>query len=387
MYRDYHRSGGGAIGALLLILTAIGFLLILLSPFILIVGGTTLAVLWYLDRKAGKELKAQGRLDSQGRIIGWHKDAGKGNIMNSGESEKVTPSPKITKDASVAKSAITTDTSGTLSAWFVGRWSQSKLGETFRLEQIEQETGLSADTIIDAVKSGIRVTNYSDRNRWQNIVFTGASSLGLDTENTVRACLSKYLVKKGYLVYGRAGEEVDFRNSDCLRRLARYDGKSAIHDYFSGCVAFNGIDLVAYKDGRVLVIEVKGITAAKSDLNDTIFQMLDRYRRMKQACSEEAFARVDFACAFPSFYPDISRDHYRGQFATLRRMREDYDPSILYSFAAATSTVKADGVELMKPFVESSPNVCDFMNSGKMSFFLVETESNAQTIGHTPSYA
>lgn len=60
MYSSRCRgSGNGLVSVILGILSAIFIILLIALPAILIIGGATLAILWYMDRRARKKLLQQ----------------------------------------------------------------------------------------------------------------------------------------------------------------------------------------------------------------------------------------------------------------------------------------------------------------------------------------
>lgn len=272
--------------------------------------------------------------------------------------------------------------------WFLDRWQEAKKGGSYSIDEVSRAIGRDKDEIISAVNRGIIVTNSHER-RWQNVIFANTHLLALDTEDVVRACLAEFLKIAGYRVIGRPGCEIDFKSSFGLRKILEFASIKPnvvdIDQYFASCVTSYGLDLVAFRDGRVLIVEAKGVTAAKSDFNETIFQMLNRYERMKAICTEQEFAAIVFACAFPYFRPCSSRDHYVKQFSILDLMWRTKEARMLYQFAAATNVRKAEGLSRMEPFVTGSPNICQTMDNGNIKFLLVESMNSVSAIGGKPS--
>lgn len=140
----------------------------------------------------------------------------------------------------------------------------------------------------------------------------------------------------------------------------------------------NGIDLVAYepKKAELLIVELKGVTKAKSDMHEAIIQMFQRYGRFKDVTTEEEFKRIRFSCALPYFDPNVSKFHYEDKFSTLRTMYSKNEPELLYKFSASPTTKEERGKKILRPFVEGAPNINDLMIQGKVMFMLVRGTSS-----------
>ncbi len=245
-------------------------------------------------------------------------------------------------------------------------------GNRTRISDIAKQTGLSDESVTSSINNGITL-HYENRN--QHIVFCGKGYCSLDTEENVRSCLNSYLKNNGFIIVGELGRELPFNKSDLLRLTVSVCGKDkdTITTQLTPHLKSNGIDVLAYSKSHVIVIELKGISKEKSDFNETIIQMIKRYNVFKDALNESEFEKVKFACGFPSFSPDLSKNHYAKKFDILRKIIDENNPELLYNFSSTPATLKVKGMELLRPFVEGKPNIVDLMKSEKFLFYLVES--------------
>tara|TARA_Y100001949_G_scaffold104352_1_gene88179 strand:+ start:96 stop:917 length:822 start_codon:yes stop_codon:yes gene_type:complete len=245
-------------------------------------------------------------------------------------------------------------------------------GNRTRISDIAKQTGLSDESVTSSINNGITL-HYENRN--QHIVFCGKGYCSLDTEENVRSCLNSYLKNNGFIIVGELGRELPFNKSDLLRLAVSVCGKDkdTITDQLAPHLKSNGIDVLAYSQSHVIVIELKGISKEKGDFNETIIQMIKRYNIFKDALSESEFEKVKFACGFPNFSPDLSKNHYAKKFEILKKIVNENNTELLFKFSSTPNILKVEGMELLKPFVEGKPNVVDLMKSEKFLFYLVES--------------
>ena len=245
-------------------------------------------------------------------------------------------------------------------------------GNRTRILDIAKQIGLSDDSIISSINNGITL-HYENRN--QHVVFCGKGYCSLDTEENVRSCLNSYLKNNGLIIIGKLGRELPFNRSDLLRLAVSVCGKDkdTITDQLTPYLKSNGIDILAYSQSHVIVIELKGISKEKSDFNHTIIQMIKRYNIFKDALSESEFEKVKFACGFPNFSPDLSKNHYAKKFEILKKIVNENNTELLFKFSSTPNVLKVKGMKLLKPFVEGKPNIVDLMKSEKFLFYLVES--------------
>tara|TARA_B100000678_G_C18141319_1_gene474960 strand:+ start:228 stop:1070 length:843 start_codon:yes stop_codon:yes gene_type:complete len=241
-----------------------------------------------------------------------------------------------------------------------------------RISDIVKETGLNHEYVESSINGGITL-HYENRN--QHVVFCGDGYCSLDTEETVRTCLNSYLRNNGFVVIGELGKELPFSKPELLRLAVNLCGRDrdTIVNQLTPYLKSNGIDVLAYSNSHVTVIELKGVTKEKSDFNETIIQMIKRYTVFKNTLSESEFGKVRFACGFPNFLPNISKEHYKKQFDILKCIIHDNNAELLYKFQSTPATRKDEGMKLLRPFVEGKPNIIDLVKSNKFLFYLVES--------------
>lgn len=245
-------------------------------------------------------------------------------------------------------------------------------GNRIKISDIATQTGLSNESVGSSINNGMTL-HYENRN--QHIVFCGKEYCSLDTEENVRNCLNSYLKDNGFVVVGELGKELPFNKSDLLRLAVSVCGKDedTISTQLTPYLKSNGIDVLAYSKSHVIVIELKGISKEKSDFNETIIQMIKRYNVFKESLNESDFEKIKFACGFPNFSPDLSKNHYVKKFENLKKIIDENNPELLYNFSATPATLKVKGMELLRPFVEGKPSFADLMKSEKFLFYLVES--------------
>jgi len=255
--------------------------------------------------------------------------------------------------------------------WFLDHLDQVNRGKLFSISKLTNELNTTTEEIEKIIENGITV-EYN--RRCQHIVFTGTNTCSLDTEEIVRTCIRNYLESQDYFVIGWAGLEFPFKEN--MHKLMNVCGKKPekIMQELKPYLKNNGIDLLAFKGNELHVIELKGVTLAKSDFNETIIQMIKRYNLFKNKLSPEEFSRVKFGCGFPFFEPKISKDHYKDKFSILEKMVSEKDSTKLFSFKAAPNTKSEEGLELMKPFVKGEDDIISKMNEQKIQFYFVESQ-------------
>ena len=259
--------------------------------------------------------------------------------------------------------------------WFYKNLDLVNNGKILQIKKIANEIGCDIKDIINEINNGITLTY--DR-RCQHVVFCENEFCSLDTEETVRVCLSKYLKNNEFVIIGDLGKELPFQKPTLIKKAVRMCGndKKTIENELKPYLKSNGIDLLAYSQSKLIVIELKGVTKAKSDFKDTIMQIIDRFWKFKDILSDEEFKRVSFACGVPNFLPSISREHYQEERKRLYNMKNENKPEEFLWFAAATNTIKQKGLEKLKPFVYDKPNIVDLLNTGKFQFYFVESDKN-----------
>jgi len=255
--------------------------------------------------------------------------------------------------------------------WFLDHLDQVNQGKLFSISKLATELESNSEELTNIIQKGISV-EYN--RRCQHIVFTGKNTCSLDTEEIVRTCIRNYLESQDYFVIGWAGLEFPFKEN--MQKLMNVCGKKPekIMQELKPYLKNNGIDLLAFKGNELHVIELKGVTLEKSDFNETIIQMIKRYNLFKDTISKEEFSRVKFGCGFPFFEPKISKNHYDGKISILKTMVSEKDSTKLYSFKATPNTRSADGLELIKPFVNGNDDIITKMNENKIQFYLVESQ-------------
>lgn len=255
--------------------------------------------------------------------------------------------------------------------WFLEHLEQIKQGNLFSIPKFTDELNTDYEELQKTIENGI-VVEYQKRR--QHVIFTGKNTCSLDTEEIVRTCLRNYFESQGYFVIGWKGLEFPFKEN--LKKLINVCGKTPeeIMQELKPYLKDNGIDLLAFHGNELHVIELKGVTLEKSDFNETIIQMIKRYNLFKDELSPEEFSRVKFGCGFPSFEPKISKNHYNDKVSILKKMILEKDPTRFYSFKATPNTRSADGLELIKPFVEDKNNILTKINDQKIQFYFVESQ-------------
>lgn len=255
--------------------------------------------------------------------------------------------------------------------WFLDHLDQVSQGNLFSIPKLASELNTNPEELERTIEQGI-TAEYQKRK--QHVVFTGKNTCSLDTEETVRTCLRNYLENQGYFVIGWAGLEFPFKEN--IQKLANVCGKKPeeILQELKPYLKNNGIDLLAFHGNELHVIELKGVTLEKSDFNETIIQMIKRYNLFRDKLSPDEFSRVKFGCGFPFFDPEISKNHYDDKILILTKMVSEKDSNLLYSFKATPNTRSAEGLELIKPFVEGNDDILTKINEQKIQFYFVESQ-------------